>query len=116
MLTVLLLLLQAFGWRSMFVLLAGLSTLVILPLLLLCVPETLQYKVVQRLTKQQPVAALKMAEAPTILGQVRKQQLPVMMPGRRRLWGRLGLTLQPTQTARCCGLCVPADQKHTAQS
>jgi predicted MFS family arabinose efflux permease len=69
---VMLLLLQAFGWRSMFVLLAGLSSLVILPLLLLCVPETLQYKVLQRLSKKQPAAALKVAEAATILGQVIK--------------------------------------------
>lgn len=66
------LVLQAFGWRSMFVLLAGLSALVILPLLLLCVPETLQYKVLQRLSKKQPAAALKVAEAATILGQVMK--------------------------------------------
>lgn len=63
-------LLQTFGWRSMFVLLAGLSALVILPLLLWCVPETLQHKVMQRLSHQEPAAALKVAEAATILEQV----------------------------------------------
>jgi predicted MFS family arabinose efflux permease len=63
-------LLQAFGWRSMFVLLAGLSALVILPLLLWFVPETLQHKVMQRLSRQQPAVALKVAEAATILEQV----------------------------------------------
>lgn len=54
----------------MFVLLAGLSSLVILPLLLWFVPETLQYKVLQRFSSQQPTAAGKIAEAATILGQV----------------------------------------------
>jgi predicted MFS family arabinose efflux permease len=62
--------LQAVGWRSIFVLLAGLSTLVILPLLLCFVPETMQYKVMQRYSRQQPAAASKMVEAETILGQV----------------------------------------------
>lgn len=61
---------QAFGWRSMFVLLATISALVILPLLLWCVPETLQYKVMQSLAKQQPDKAKKIAEAQDILGQV----------------------------------------------
>lgn len=54
----------------MFVLLAGLSALLILPLLLWCVPETLQHKVMQRLNHQQPAVALKVAEAATILEQV----------------------------------------------
>lgn len=56
----------------MFALLAALSTLVILPLLVWCVPETLQYKVLQRLGREQP-AVSKIAEAQSILGRVSTQ-------------------------------------------
>jgi hypothetical protein len=58
----------------MFVLLAALSTAVILPALLWFVPETLQYKVVQQRASSSEGAAnaTKVAEAETILAQVRE--------------------------------------------
>lgn len=65
---------QAFGWRSMFAFLAALTGACILPLLLLGVPETLQYKVLQRLLRTQPEVVSRLKEAPEILGQVCHQQ------------------------------------------
>lgn len=56
---------QSFGWRSTFILLAGMSA-VLLPLLLLVVPETHQYMVLQRLEKSDPAAAKMIAEAEAI--------------------------------------------------
>lgn len=62
---------QACGWRSIFMLLAGLAALVILPLLVFCVPETLQYKVLQQLSRRQQGNAVNVKEAQAILGKVR---------------------------------------------
>lgn len=56
---------QTFGWRSTFILLVVMAVSV-LPLLLLVVPETHQYKVLQRLERENPAAAAAIEEAAAI--------------------------------------------------
>lgn len=53
----------AFGWRSCFIALACFSGAVVMPLLLLLVPETQQYRVLTGLQKTDLAAAVKEQEA-----------------------------------------------------
>ncbi|GAX85787.1 hypothetical protein CEUSTIGMA_g13202.t1 [Chlamydomonas eustigma] len=54
---------QAFGWRSTFICLTVFSGAVILPLLLLKLPETQQFKELQKLKEKNPVLAASLKEA-----------------------------------------------------
>jgi len=58
---------QAFGWRSTFICLAVFCGGLVVPLLIAVVPETHQYKVIQRLQKSQPAMVKRIAEAEAIL-------------------------------------------------
>jgi len=58
---------QAFGWRSTFICLAVFCGVIVVPLLIAVVPETHQYKVIQRLQQSQPTLVKHLAEAEVIL-------------------------------------------------
>uniref|UniRef100_A0A383WNZ1 Major facilitator superfamily (MFS) profile domain-containing protein n=1 Tax=Tetradesmus obliquus TaxID=3088 RepID=A0A383WNZ1_TETOB len=58
---------QVWGWRSTFICLTVAAGAIIFPMLMLVVPETHQYRVVRRLSKADPAAAKRIAEAEAIL-------------------------------------------------
>ncbi|KAF6254077.1 major facilitator superfamily domain-containing protein [Scenedesmus sp. NREL 46B-D3] len=60
---------QVWGWRSTFICLTVAAGAIVLPLLLVVVPETHQYRVVRRLSKVDAAAAKHIVEAEAILSQ-----------------------------------------------